>query len=555
MVRGPIASLRRARIGEEKPQPPMGNTSTDLSGPDLEVGIPESDLGDGAKLLGHARGKAVLMVRSGQALFAVGATCTHYGGPLVDGIVVGETVRCPWHHACFNLRSGAAERPPARDPVECWRVEREGGRLRVTTPLDAPEKLCPAESPSSVVIIGGGAAGNAAAETLRHQGYEGPITMVSADADVPVDRPNLSKDLLAGTAQDDWVPLRPMEFYEAHRIRLLLSTRVSSIDIFGRRVMLSDGASLEYGALLLATGAEPIRPPLPGADAPHVHTLRTLADSRAIIAAAATAKTAVVLGASFIGLEVAASLRARGLAVHVVAPEKTPLAKVLGDEVGELVRKVHEEHGVTFHLGKKASSIGANGVMLEGGASLPAELVVLGVGVRPATALAAAAGLSVERGILVDGYLATSAPLVYAAGDVARFPQAQSGELVRIEHWVVAQRQGQVAARNLLGARERFDAVPFFWSAHYDMTICYVGHASSWDRIDIDGSLAERDAAVAFRQGGRTLAVATIGRDGVALEAEVAMERGDEDALRRLVPAAAPVASGAAGHPVSSALP
>lgn len=518
----------------------MSNTTDELTGPDLETGIAESELVEGSKLLGHAKGKAVLMVRTGIGVFAVGATCTHYGGPLVDGTVVGDTVRCPWHHACFNLRSGAAERPPARDPVECWRVERQGDRLRVTTPLDASEAVCPAHSPSSVVIVGGGAAGNAAAETLRLEGYEGPITMVSADEDVPVDRPNLSKDYLAGTAQDDWVPLRPMAFYEAHRVRLLLSTRVSSIDIFARRVTLSDGTTLDYGALLLATGAEPIRPPLPGADAPHVHTLRTLADSRAIIAAAATAKTAVVLGASFIGLEVAASLRARGLDVHVVAPEKTPLARVLGDEVGALVRRVHEEHGVVFHLGQKAASIGADRVLLESGESLPAELVVLGVGVRPATALAAAAGLSVDRGVLVDSYLATSAPLVYAAGDVARFPEARSGELVRIEHWVVAQRQGQVAARNLLGARERFDAVPFFWSAHYDMTISYVGHAPSWDRIDLDGSLAERDAAVAFRRGGRTLAVATIGRDRLALEAEEAMERGDEDALRRIVPESVP---------------
>lgn len=518
----------------------MGNTKDELTGPDLEAGIAESELVEGSKLLGHARGRAVLLVRSGAEVFAVGATCTHYGGPLVEGLVLGNTVRCPWHHACFNLRDGAAERPPARDPLECWRVERQGDRLRVTTPLDAPETRCPARSPSSVVIVGGGAAGNAAAETLRLEGYEGPITMVSADADVPVDRPNLSKDYLAGTAQEDWVPLRPMAFYEAHRIRLLLSTRVSSIDIFARRVTLSDGATLDYGALLLATGAEPIRPPISGADAPHVHTLRTLADSRAIIAAAATAKTAVVLGASFIGLEVAASLRARGVAVHVVAPEKTPLARVLGDEVGELVRRVHEEHGVVFHLGQKAASIGADRVLLEGGVSLAAELVVLGVGVRPATALAAAAGLSVDRGVLVDSYLATSAPLVFAAGDVARFPEGRSGELVRIEHWVVAQRQGQVAARNMLGAGERFDAVPFFWSAHYDLTISYVGHAPSWDRIDLDGSLAARDASVAFRRDGRTLAVATIGRDTRALEAEAAMERGDEAALRRIVPESVP---------------
>jgi len=524
----------------------MGNTSTDLTGPDLEVGVSEGDLVEGSKLLGHAKGKPVLLVRSTGGVFAVGATCTHYGGPLVDGIIVGDTVRCPWHHACFNLRDGSAERPPARDPVECWRVESQGGRLRVTGPVDAPEPSRPVESPSSVVIVGGGAAANAAAETLRLERYEGPITMVSADADVPVDRPNLSKDFLAGNAQDDWIPLRPMEFYDEHRIRLLLSTRVTALDTSGRRVTLSNGEALDYGALLLATGAEPLRPSIPGADAPHVHTLRTLADSRAIIASAATAKTAVVLGASFIGLEVAASLRARGVAVHVVAPDKTPLARVLGAEVGELVRSVHEEHGVVFHLGETAASIEAGRVVLASGAALAAELVVMGVGVRPATSLAEAAGLAVDRGVVVDGHLATSAPSVYAAGDVARHPDGRSGESVRIEHWVVAQRQGQVAARNLLGAKERFDAVPFFWSAHYDMTISYVGHALSWDRVDVEGSLAAKDVAIAYRKGGRTLAVATIGRDTVALEAEAAMERGDEDALRALVPEAGQAPGGAA---------
>jgi NADPH-dependent 2,4-dienoyl-CoA reductase/sulfur reductase-like enzyme len=273
--------------------------------------------------------------------------------------------------------------------------------------------------------------------------------MVSADADVPVDRPNLSKDYLAGNAQDDWIPLRPKEFYDEHRIGLLLSTRVSAIDTARRRVTLSDGAPLDYGALLLATGAEPVRLAIPGADAPHVHTLRTLTDSRAIIAAAATAKTAVVLGASFIGLEVAASLRARGVAVHVVAPDKTPLARVLGEEVGALVRSVHEAHGVVFHLEETAASIEGGRVVLASGASLAAELVVLGIGVRPATALAEAAGLAADRGVVVDEHLVTSAPSVYAAGDVARFPDARSGELVRIEHWVMAQRQGRVAARNL----------------------------------------------------------------------------------------------------------
>jgi apoptosis-inducing factor 3 len=269
---------------------------------------------------------------------------------------------------------------------------------------------------------------------------------------------------------------------------------------------------------------------VPGADRAHVHTLRTLADSRAILSRASQAKQAVVVGASFIGLEAAASLRARGLEVHVVAPDARPLERVLGPAVGDFVRGLHEEHGVQFHLGDGVVDIGERDVGLKSGARVPAELVVVGIGVRPATQLAEQAGLTVERGVLVDLELRSSAPDVYAAGDVARFPDAL-GNPVRIEHWAVAQRMGQAAARSLLGERARFAAVPFFWSAHYDVTIAYVGHAESWDKIDVHGSLAGRDATVAYRREGVTLAVATVGRDHVSLTAEAAFERGDQSAL------------------------
>ena len=371
---------------------------------------------------------------------------------------------------------------------------------------------------------------------LRRDGYAGPVTLLSADADVPVDRPNLSKDYLAGTAQEGWIPLRPVAFYEERRIDLRLGVRVTALDPLARRVTLEGGETLAYGALLLATGADPIRTDIPGADAAHVRCFRSFADSRGLVEAAATARSVVVIGAGFLGLEVAASLRTRGLAVHVVAPDTRPLARVLGDAVGDLVRSVHEAHGVVFHLSDGVARIEPDRVVLASGATLPADLVVVAVGVRPATAIAEGAGLVVDRGVLVNAYLKTSALSVFAAGDVARFPDGRTGESARVEHWVVAQRQGRVAARNILGARERFDAVPFFWSAHYDLTIAYVGHAPSWDRIDLDGDLAARDAAIAYRRGGQTLAIATIGRDAVSLEAEAAMERGDEAALARIVP-------------------
>ncbi len=500
-------------------------SNTEKTKLDLSKGIAASTLADGGMLLGRVGDEDVVLARSGSELFAVRAQCSHYRGPLVEGLIVGDTVRCPWHHACFSLRTGEALRAPALDPIPCWRVDREGDRIFVREKLP-PIQPSPAAGhlPSSIVIVGGGAAGVAAAEMVRRRGYGGPVSLISADADPPVDRPNLSKDFLAGEAQDDWIPLWPNDFYVEQRIDLMLSRRVSSIDTARRTVRLDDGSERQYGALLLATGADPVRLPVPGADDERVRYLRSFADSRAIVERAATAKHVVVVGAGFIGLEVAASLRARGIAVDVVAPESTPLEKVMGIEVGRLVRSLHEKQGVTFHMGQTAARIEGRTVTLSGGATLDCDFVVMGVGVKPSVALAEQAGLMMDRGISVNEYLETSAPGVFAAGDVARWPDPHTGDRIRVEHWVVAERQGQTAARNMLGARERFDAVPFFWSRHYDATINYVGHAERWDEVSIDGSLEALDCSIAYRRGGKTLAVATIGRDRASLEAEARME-------------------------------
>jgi len=505
-----------------------------LSGPDLAQGVPLSELPDGGRLLGHSGGEAVLVVRRGEEIFAIGATCTHYGGPLAEGLVVGDTVRCPWHHACFSLRTGEPVRPPALNPVACYKVERDGDRI-VVREKAAPAPRREAAGPSSVVIVGAGAAANAAAETLRREGYGGPITIVGPEPDAPYDRPNLSKDYLAGNAPEEWIPLHPREHYEELRIDLLLGVEVKSLDPAAKRLELADGRTLDYGALLLATGAEPVRLSLPGSDLPHVHTLRSLADSRAIIAKAKEARRAVVVGASFIGLEAAAALRTRNVAVTVVAPDERPLARIMGPQLGDFIRGVHEEHGVEFRLGTKPKAFTERGVDLETGESLPADLIVVGVGVRPRVALAEKAGIAVDNGILVNEFLETSAPGVFAAGDIARWPDPHSGERIRVEHWVVAERQGQTAARNILGRRERFDAVPFFWSQHYDVVINYVGHAAKWDAIEVSGSLAEKNATVTFRAAGRIAAVATVFRDRESLEAELAMERGDAAGLAAVV--------------------
>jgi NADPH-dependent 2,4-dienoyl-CoA reductase/sulfur reductase-like enzyme len=455
-------------------------------------------------------GEKALIIRRGDEVFTIAATCTHYGGPLDQGIVVGDTIRCPWHHACFDLRTGEALRAPALAPIKVFH--------RVAAPASgAGRPGAAAPTLRNVAIVGAGAAGTAAADMLRRRGFAGTIAMYGTEG--PVDRPNLSKDYLAGHAPEEWLPLPLPADIE------LQMQRVTALDAATKTLTLDDGSTRAFDAILLATGADPVRLPIPGADKPRVHYLRTLADSRALIALAEKGRRACIIGAGFIGLEVAASLRAREVEVDVYAPEEIPLARVMGDEVGAFVQRLHEEHGVRFHLGQPVKSID----------DIAADFVVIGGGVRPNTQLAEAAGLKVDNGIVVDELLQTSAPGIYAAGDAARFPDRFSGRAIRVEHWVVAETQGQTAARNILGAREPHGAPPLFWSAHYDVTINYVGNAAGWEHAEVHGSLDARRALVAYRIGDRIAAVATIGMDRESLEAEETMERGDHEALEQLI--------------------
>ena len=520
----------------------MSEHSDALTGPDLAKGVGASNVGAGQMIAGHAFGEPVLLVHVEPNWFAVGAKCTHYSAPLADGVLVGETIRCPWHHACFELRNGAASHAPALNDLPCYDVALENDIVRVTRKRTggqlrgrdnrprgsrAPEKVVfepnPISGPSSVVIIGAGAAAIGCAEMLRREGYRGPVTLIDGDPDAPYDRPNLSKDYLAGNAPEDWLSLHPKEFYESQHLEILSGVTAQEIDAKSRAVRLSDGTTRAYGTLLIATGATPIRLDIPGGD--RVLYLRTLGDCRAIIDKARNAKSAVVIGASFIGLEAAASLIARGLQVHVVAPERLPLERILGAELGDLIRNVHEEKGVAFHFGRTAKAVETKAVVLDDGSRVEADLVVAGIGVRPNLDLAESAGVIIDNGIAVNEFLETSVSGIFAAGDVARWPDAYSDARLRVEHWVVAERQGQVVARNMLGYRDRFDDIPFFWSAHYDkVSIQYTGHVERWDETRIDGDVMKLDCAVSYVVGGQRRAMATINRDRQNLENEVAME-------------------------------
>jgi len=504
-------------------------------GPDLRHGISLSEVTEGEPLFGHVGNSPVVVFREGEEIRAFNAACTHYGAPLAEGVLVHGSLRCPWHHARFSLEDGSVEGGPAFNPLARRAVSVTEGVLRVGEAHDDPPlkaRGVPAHHPERVVIVGSGAAGISGAETLRREGYAGPIHLVDPDPDAPYDRPNLSKDYLAGEAPEEWIPLRSHAFLEENGIHRVVD-RVRSLDLDEGKVLLQDGEPLPFDALLLATGARARELPVPGADQPHVHTLRSLADCRSIIRDADGARAALVVGASFIGMEVAASLRTRGLKVTVVAPEDVPFAPVFGGQFGTFLQSLMEEKGVSFRLGNAVKAIREKDVILADGASLAADLVVVGVGVEPRTELAKEAGLKVDDGILVDEFLRTSHPRVFAAGDVARYPEARTAKGVRIEHWVLAGRHGRTAAQNILGHRRPFRDVPFFWTKLFDVPVTYIGHAEDWDEAVRAGDCSgDEGCSVTFRRSGRRLALATVHRDQLSLKTEAGMEEGREVEVR-----------------------
>jgi NADPH-dependent 2,4-dienoyl-CoA reductase/sulfur reductase-like enzyme/nitrite reductase/ring-hydroxylating ferredoxin subunit len=504
-------------------------TTETVSGPDLQAGIPASELADGGMLAGHVGEDAVLLVRKGDELFALDAFCTHYHGPLADGLIVGETIRCPWHHACFELRTGSASGAPAMKPLRVYSTVRDGDMIRVLADARVGASPEAVADPAHIVIVGAGAAGSFAAAELRRVGFAGRVTLLSAEERLPYDKPNLSKDYLAGRAPADWIPLRTEAEYASDRLELRLRTTVESIDPARGDVVLAGGERLAFDRLILATGARARHLDLPAAPDARICYLRTWADADALLALADPPRSVVVIGASFIGLEVAASLRERGLYVTVVGAEERPLERVLGRQIADFVRQTHEAHGVRFRLGRRPVEIRADAVVLDDGTIEPCDLVVAGIGVEPDVTLAERAGLTVDRGIVVDDHLQTSAPNIFAAGDAARFPNVRSGKSIRIEHWAAAGCQGQVAARNAIGRRERFTTVPFFWSQHYDLVFAYVGNAERADDAELFGSLADTNAAVVYRDGTRIAAVATLFRDDISLAVEAAMESNARD--------------------------
>lgn len=467
-------------------------------------------------------GVEVLLARVGDRFYAVGAHCTHYGAPLAEGVLCGERIICPWHHACFNATTGEMEEPPALDALPRYDVRVEAGHVIVSLSEDAGDRRVARMSrraPNDArlfVILGGGAAGYMAAQTLREDGFTGRILLISDDGHLPYDRPNLSKDYLAGNLGADALPLRSEEFFREHEIEIELNRKVARVEAANKIIRFSDGASLRYDALLVATGGEPRTLPVPGADLGNVFTLRSRDDAERIIASLGTARRAAVIGASFIGMETASSLAARGLSVTVVAPESVPFEHTLGAEIGALFQKLHEENGVRFRLGAKLARFEGQrrveAVILESGERIEADLVIVGAGVKPATEFLEGVEKTKDGRVVVDNRLRAAEDL-YAAGDIASFPDARTGERAHIEHWRTAMQQGRVAAHNMAGREAIYASVPFFWTQQFDLVLTYVGHATKWDEVIVQGSIEGRDFLAFYVRDGRALAVAGVNRD------------------------------------------
>lgn len=502
----------------------MGETAGP-SGPDFSRGISLDDIPAEGTIGGRVGDESVLLSRFDGELFAISGSCTHYGGALAEGVMTGTHVRCPLHHACFDLRTGAVLRAPALDPVDRWLVEVESDRAFVRRKREGEAQSPSANSDVGVVIVGGGAAGLACAVELRRLGFSGEVTILSADSDPPCDRPNLSKDYLAGSAPEEWLWLRGDDWYADKRIDLRLSTEVSKIDPAGRIVHCASGEQLPFDRLLIATGAEPNRLDSPGLDRPNVYHLRSVRDARELAEQAHAGARAVIIGASFIGLEAAAALRQRKVEVDIVSVEEVPLEHVFGKDVGLQLRALHESKGVRFHLNRVVRQFDGKEVELGDGERFAADFVLVAVGVRPRTALAEAAGAAVKNGVLVDSSLETSLPGIYAAGDIAAYPGPVFGERARIEHWVVAERQGEVAAANMLGKRRRFASAPFFWTEQYGISIRYVGRASGWDSVTVEGDLASGSLVARYFVDGTHCATATVGHDRENLLDELTLEQ------------------------------
>ncbi|XP_044139812.1 apoptosis-inducing factor 3-like isoform X2 [Bufo gargarizans] len=485
------------------------------------------DMKDGEMREFEVQGQSVLLVRNNGVFSAVGNKCSHYGAPLSKGVLVGDRVRCPWHGACFNVRNGDIEEFPGLDSLPCFKITVENGSVYIVTSKKALESTKRIKSMSSrcagdrstVVIIGTGPSALVCAETLRQEDYKGRIVLVTREKHVPYDRTKLSKAMNAKAVE---IYLRSTEFYKEHDLEVWTEKEAVSVNTDEARVKFSDGSFLQYSQLLIATGSRPRELKCPGSTLKNVFYLRCPEDANAI-SEAATKKNVVIMGSSFIGMEVAAFLADKACSVSVVGKSDVPFQAVMGTQIGEVAMKLLMERGVKFYMRTEAREIQGNGgqvkeVVLRNGTHLPADVVVAGIGVTPVSNFlkGSRVAVGIKGAIYVDQFMRTSVHDVFAAGDVVSFPLAMmDGHRANIGHWQMAHSHGRIAALNMLNKQVPVTSVPFFWTSLLGKSIRYAGFGEGFTEIVIKGALEELKFLAFYLKDDIVVAVSSMNFDPI----------------------------------------
>lgn len=447
-----------------------------------------ADVSENRGLEVQIEGTKIVLLRVGDHLRAFQGECPHAGAPLADGALCHGRLICPWHKAAYRIEDGALCEPPSLDSLKRYPLEVRDDEVWVDDQPMSDAHTPPADDARTFVIIGAGAAGTACAAALREKGFGGRVLLIDRETDAGYDRTVLSKFVIAGEMPPEEVPpLRDEHFYQEQRIERI-NAEVTSLDAENKTLHLSDGQSLSYDAALLATGGTPNPLTLPGADLPQVFVLRSKDQAQRILGSAKPGQRAVIIGDSFIAMESASSLRQYGLDVTILARHAVPFAKQFGDAVGKSIRALHEANGVVFHTDGQATHVEGTtkveAVRLDNGQRLPADLVLVGIGVSPATGAFIGLPLEKDQSLKVDGGMRVTDGL-WAAGDIATFPL--NGQPQRIEHWRLAQQHARIAAMNMLGGDEHYLDVPYFWTWHFGKNYDYLGHAETWDEVEFKG--------------------------------------------------------------------
>eukprot|EP01119_Soliformovum_irregulare_P024148 TRINITY_DN858_c0_g1_i1.p1 TRINITY_DN858_c0_g1~~TRINITY_DN858_c0_g1_i1.p1 ORF type:complete len:536 (-),score=170.22 TRINITY_DN858_c0_g1_i1:40-1647(-) len=462
-------------------------------------------------------GKVLLVKKDGE-IHAIGNKCSHYGAPMKKGAIANGRIRCPWHGACFSLKTGDIEDYPGVDGIHVYKVDIEGNDVRVTAPKQSftqwkkTPKFCKAHQDDKRIfaIVGAGPAGEMCAETLRKEGYTGRIVVFGKEKHLPYDRPKLSKAL---SVQVDKILLRPESFYQENNIEVRLGEEVVSLDAATKTITTDRGDTIQYDQCFVATGGSPRTVPAPGADLANIFLLRD-PEHASGIAAVADGKRIVVVGSSFIGMEVASLVVKKAKSVIVVGMESVPFERVMGPQIGLSLQRWHENNGICFRMKRVVKEFwgvdgAVSGVLLDSGEVLDAELVIVGAGVIPTTKFVKGVTLERDQSIVCDATLKCGDGL-YAGGDIARYPFHYHPHSVRVEHWGMATFHGRTAALNMMGQKVEVKSIPFFWTTQYGKSIRYAGHALQFDDMIVDGDLKALNFLAIFVHNNKVLAAASM---------------------------------------------